>query len=126
MAAGPQRTARDAKPEQWHDIPDGFYLVGDTDRPAPEFQRALVDAVRTVTHIAEPDAHGRIIGTPLQQPGVVNYAIRSMGLCNGMTAARFVTTTEVYPDSAGVSAAECNAAQAMTVTAAIAYLQRAG
>ena len=120
----PAKAARDGKSVEWHDIPDGFYLVGDTERPAPEFQRALIDAVRRVTHIAEPDARGCIIGTPLQQPGVINYATRALGLCSGMTDARFVTTTEVYPDSPGVSAAECNEAQAVTVSAAIAFLQR--
>ncbi len=121
---GPAKAARDAKPEQWHDIPDGFYLVGDTGRPEPEFQRALIDAVRRVTHIAEPDEQGCIIGMPLQQPGVISFAIRSLGLCNGMSNARFVTTTEVYPDSAGVSAEECNEAQGVVVTAAIGYLRR--
>ena len=95
---GPAKAARDGVPFDWHAIPDGFYLVGDTERPAPEFQRALIDAVRRVTHIAEPDEHGRIIGAALQQAGVINLAKRSLGLCGGMTDARFVTTTEVYPD----------------------------
>ena len=65
--------------------------------PSPAFQRALIDAVRRVTHIAKPDEHGRIIGAALQQEGVINLAKRSSGLCGGMTDARFVTTTEVYP-----------------------------
>ena len=94
---GPAKAARDGKPFDLHDIPDGFYLVGDVERPAPEFQRALIAAVRQVTQIAEADEHGCIIATPLQQPGVINYAKRALGLCGGMTAARFVTTTEVYP-----------------------------
>ena len=120
----PAKAARDGKPEDRHDIPDGFYLVGDSDRPTPEFQRALIDAVRRVTHIAEPDEHGCIIGAPVRQPGVINYAIRSLGLCIGMTDARLVTTTEVYPDSAGVSAAACNEAQGVVVSAGIGYLRR--
>jgi hypothetical protein len=41
-----------------------------------------------------------------------------------MTGARFVTTTEVYPDSPTATPAECNEAQAVTVTAAIDYLLR--
>ena len=123
--AGPAKAARDGTTFDWHPIPDGFYLVADTERPAPEFQRALIDAVRGVTPIAEADADGRIIGEPLQQPGVINYAKRALGLCGGMTDARFVTTTEVYPDSPRTSPAECNAAQVATITAAIAYLQRA-
>jgi hypothetical protein len=122
---GPAKAARDGVVFDWHAIPDGFYLVGDTERPAPDFQRALIDAVRRVTRIAEPDENGRIIGEPLQQPGVINYAKRALGLCGGMTGARLVTTTEVYPDSPATSPAECNAAQVETVRAAIDYLQRA-
>jgi Succinylglutamate desuccinylase / Aspartoacylase family len=122
---GPAKAARDGKAFDWHDIPDGFYLVGDTERPEPEFQRALIDAVRRVTQIAEADEHGRLIGTPLQQPGVINYAKRMLGLCGGMTRARFVTTTEVYPDSPTATPAQCNEAQAVTVSSAIAYLLRA-
>jgi hypothetical protein len=122
---GPAKAARDGKAFDWHAIPDGFYLVGDAERPEPEFQRALIDAVRRVTHIAEPDEHGRIIGEPMQQPGVINYAKRSLGLCGGMTDARFVTTTEVYPDSPRTSPAECNAAQVATIEAAIDFLLRA-
>ncbi len=119
---GPAKAARDGKPFDWHAIPDGFYLVGDTERPAPEFQRALIEAVREVTHVADADEHGCIIGTPLQQPGVINYAKRALGLCGGMTDAPLVTTTEVYPDSPTATPAQCNEAQAVTVTAAIAYL----
>jgi hypothetical protein len=121
---GPARAARDGKAFDWHAIPDGFYLVGDTERPAPDFQRALVEAVQRVTHIAEADDHGCIIGTPLEQPGVINYAKRALGLCGGMTDAGLVTTTEVYPDSPTTTPAECNEAQVATVTAAIAYLLR--
>ncbi len=121
---GPAKAARDGKAFDFHDIPDGFYLVGDSERPAPDFQRALIAAVREVTHIAEPDERGAIIGTTMTQPGVINYAKRALGLCGGMTDARFVTTTEVYPDSPTATPAECNEAQAVTVTAAIEYLLR--
>jgi len=120
---GPAKAARDGTAFDRHDIPDGFYLVGDSERPEPEFQRALIDAVRQVTHIAKPDEHGRLIGATLQQDGVVHLAKRASGLCGGMTDARFVTTTEVYPDSASASAAECNEAQVAAVRAAIHHLQ---
>ena len=125
---GPAKAARDGTAPDLTAIPDGFYLVADRDRPEPAFQRALVDAVRRVTHIAEPDANGRIIGIALQQPGVVTIAKRSAGLCGGMTDARFVTTTEVYPDSPSASPSQCNAAQVAAVTAAIDHLlaSRAG
>lgn len=121
---GPAKAARDGKANDRHAIPDGFYLVGDTERPVPEFQRALIAAVRCVTRIAEADGQGRLIGETLQQPGVINYPQRSLGLCGAMTAARFVTTTEVYPDSPTASLAQCNEAQGATVTAAIDYLRR--
>ena len=121
---GPAKAARDGLPFARDDIPDGFYLVGDVERPVPAFQRALIDAVRRVTPIAEADEGGRIIGEPLQQPGVINYAQRSLGLCGGFTDARFVTTTEVYPDGPGMTPARCNEAQVATVRAAIDYLLR--
>ena len=119
---GPAKAARDGKPFDPHAIPDGFYLVGDTERPEPDFQRALIDAVRRVTHIAGNDERGRLLGETPQQPGVINYPKRTLGLCGGMTGARFVTTTEVYPDSPAASPAQCNEAQVVTVGAAIDYL----
>ena len=121
---GPAKAARDGTAFDRHDIPDGFYLVGDSERPEAAFQRAIIDAVQQVTHIAKPDEHGRLIGVALQQEGVVHLAQRSSGLCGGMTGARFVTTTEVYPDSASASAAQCNEAQVAAVRAAIDYLQK--
>ena len=120
---GPAKAARDGVTFQPHPIPDGFYLVADSDRPAPDFQRAVIEAVRRVTHIAESDEQGRLLGDVVQQPGVVNYPKRTLGLCGGMTDARFVTTTEVYPDSARTTAAECNSAQRAAVEAAIVVLR---
>ncbi|CAE7264440.1 unnamed protein product, partial [Symbiodinium sp. CCMP2456] len=52
-----------------------------------------------VTHIAPPDAKGKIIGEPVVQEGVINVPLKSLGLCGSMTGAKFVSTTEVYPDS---------------------------
>lgn len=123
---GPAKAARDGVPFDRHVIPDGFYLVADSTRPAPEFQRALIDAVRRVTRIAAADERGLIIGAPLQQEGVIGLAQRSLGLCGGMTDARFVTTTEVYPDSPTASPAQCNEAQIAAVNAAIDHLLTQG
>jgi hypothetical protein len=120
---GPAKAARDGVALEWHVIPDGFYLVADRERPEAGFQRALINAVRRVTHIARPDQHGHIIGAALQQEGVINIAQRSSGLCGGMTDARFVTTTEVYPDSPTAPPDQCNEAQAVAVSSAIEYLQ---
>ena len=122
---GPAKAARDGVAFEPHDIPDGFYLVGDSERPEPAFQRALIEAVQPITHIAKPDAQGRLIGIGLQQEGVVHLAKRTSGLCGGMTGAKYVTTTEVYPDSPSASPAQCNAAQVAAVRAAIAFLTKA-
>ena len=121
---GPAKAARDGVAPEWHAIPDGFYLVGDTERPEPGFQGALIHAVRQVTRIAKADAEGRIIGAVVQQEGVINLAKRASGLCGGMTDARFVTTTEVYPDSPLTNPAECLDAQRAAVSAAIEYLEQ--
>ncbi len=117
----PALCARDGKPFEPETIPDGFYLVGDTARPELGFQRAIIDAVAAVTHIAAADADGKLIGVPTAAPGVVLLACGSRGLCAGMTKARFVTTTEVYPDSPRTTAAQCNTAQVTAACAAIDY-----
>lgn len=123
----PALAARDGKPFEPGTIPDGFYLVGDTENPQPEFQKAIIDAVAKVTHIAPPDADGRIIGELPAQPGVINYPLRKLGLCASISGAPYVTTTEVYPDSPNANAQQCNDAQAAAVRAAIDYvLARSG
>src|SRR3546814_3912545 len=63
------------------------------------FRSAVIDAVAKVTHIAPADADGRIIGSPVVAPGVIEYDVGRLGLCAGITGARYTTTTEVYPDS---------------------------
>ncbi len=52
---------------------------------------------------------------------MINYPFEKLGLCAGITGARYTTTTEVYPDSPGVTAEECNAAQVAAARAAIGY-----
>jgi hypothetical protein len=115
----PALAARDGKAFEPGEIPDGFYTVGDTRNPQPEFQQAIIAAVAEVTHIAPADAKGEIIGSPVVAPGVINYPVRSLGLCAGITEAPFVTTTEVYPDSPRATPEQCNAAQVAAVCAAI-------
>jgi len=122
----PALAARDAKKQDKWDIPDGFYLVGDSEKPAAGFQRAIIESVQKITHIAPADADGRIIGEPLQQPGVINYAARSLGLCMGVTAAEYVTTTEVYPDSPRVDAENCIQAQVAAVCGGLEYIASEG
>lgn len=115
----PALAARDGKASKPGEIPDGFYLVDDSERPQPEFQQAIIHAVQAVTHIAPADANGEIIGSTVVSPGVIRYPFRQLGLCAGVTDARFKTTTEVYPDSPSASAEQCNAAQVAAVCAAI-------
>ncbi|QLG89365.1 M14 family metallocarboxypeptidase [Chitinibacter bivalviorum] len=118
---GPAKAARDGVAFEYHDIPDGFYLVGDSEKPAADFQRSIIDAVAKVTHIAAADAQGCLIGEPLQQLGVINYAKKALGLCGGITDAPLVTTTEVYPDSPSANAEQCNQAQVAAISAALRY-----
>ncbi len=115
----PALAARDGKTFEPGEIPDGFYLVDDTDGPQPGFQQAIIDAVAKVTHIAPADANGEIIGSPVVAPGVIRYALKELGLCAGITGAKYKTTTEVYPDSPRATPEQCNAAQVAAVRAAI-------
>lgn len=115
----PALAARDGKPFVPGTIPDGFYLVDDAGCPEPAFQQAIIDAVSAVTHIAPADGNGEIIGSPVVAPGVIRYELEALGLCAGITRARFRTTTEVYPDSPRATPEQCNAAQVAAVRAAI-------
>lgn len=117
----PALAARDGKDYEPDTIPDGFYLVGDSENPQPAFQQAVIAAVAKLTHIAPADAQGRIIGSPAVAPGVINYPLQRLGLCAGMTRARYTTTTEVYPDSPRATPQQCNDAQVAAVCAAIDY-----
>jgi hypothetical protein len=117
----PALAARDGKPFEPGTIPDGFYLVDDTENPQPAFQQAIIDAVAQVTHIAPSDPDGTIIGSPVVSPGVIRYALVELGLCAGITGARYTTTTEVYPDSPRATPEQCNAAQVAAARAAIDY-----
>ena len=115
----PALAARDGKPYEPGEIPDGFYTVGDSVNPQLPFQQAVIDAVAKVTHIAPADARGEIIGSAVVSPGVILYPVKSLGLCAGVTDATYVTTTEVYPDSPRTTPDECNAAQAAAVRGAL-------
>jgi hypothetical protein len=115
----PALAARDGVPYVPGEIPDGFYLVDDSEHPQPAFQQAIITAVAKVTHIAPADRHGEIIGSPMVAPGVIEYALKQLGLCASITNAPYKTTTEVYPDSPQASAEQCNAAQVAAVCAAI-------
>ncbi len=118
------KNLRDGKDEELTEIPDGFYLVGDTRKPHKEFQKAIIDSVRKVTHIAPADKEGRLIGVPLEQEGVVNYDKRKLFLCGGFSEAEYITTTEVYPDSPRATDEICIQAQVEAIKGGINFLQR--
>lgn len=117
----PALAARDGKAFEPGGIPDGFYLVDDSANPQPAFQAAVIEAVAKVTHIAPADERGEIIGSPVMAHGVIEYPLKALGLCAGITNARYTTTTEVYPDSPRATPAQCNDAQVAAVRAAIDY-----
>lgn len=118
----PALAARDGKDFIKGTIPDGFYVVGDTENPQNAFQQAIIDGVSQVTHIAPADEKGEIIGSTVVQHGVINYPLKALGLCSSVTGCIYNTTTEVYPDSPTATPAECNLAQVAAITSAIDYV----
>ena len=118
----PALSARDAIEQKVWNIPDGFYLVGNTPNPQHEFQKAIIKEVEKVTHIAPADESGKLIGVDIEQFGVINYAGRELGLCMGLTDAPYVTTTEVYPDSPKSDDENCIIAQVAAITGALDYI----
>ena len=103
-------------------LEDFLARVATRDPHQPEFQQAIIAAVERVTHIAPADTRGDIIGSPVVAPGVIRYPLRALGLCAGITGARCVSTTEVYPDSPRATPEQCNAAQVAAVCAAIDFV----
>lgn len=119
----PALAARDGLDLPFEEIPDGFYLVGAEDKPQPAFQKAIIDSVRPVTHIAAPDSNGEIIGKPVQQEGIINYPASKLKFCVGVTDAPYVTTTEVYPDSPRVTPQNCIDAQIAAICGGLDFLK---
>ena len=116
----PAKAARDGEdfdPDE--EIPDGFYLVGDSECPQSEWHAAIINAVREVTHIAPGDT---ICGEKSTQEGTIAVPTRSLFLCSSATNASFATTTEVYPDSPRTDGEQCNLAQVAAVTAGLDFL----
>lgn len=115
----PALCARDGKEYEPGLVPDGFYLVDDSENLQPAFQQSIIAAVERVTHIAPPDADGKIIGSPVIAHGVIEYPQSKYAMCASITGARFTTTTEVYPDSPRATPEQCNLAQVSAVCAAL-------
>ena len=118
----PALEQRDAIAQDNWDIPDGFYLVGDSECPNKDFQTAIIKSVEKITHIAPADKDGKIIGGLLAQHGVINYPTKKLGLCSGFSNCQYGTTTEVYPDSHLVTDEECIKAQVAAIVGGLDYL----
>ena len=65
------------------------------------------------------------VATP-PAPGVIEYPLKALGLCAGITGARYTTTTEVYPDSPRATPEQCNDAQAAAVHAGFDFALASG
>ncbi|KAL3781886.1 hypothetical protein ACHAWO_010048 [Cyclotella atomus] len=120
----PAKAARDGELEYDAHIPDGFYLVGDTIDSQLDWYKYMIAAVEKVTHIAPADEDNTLIGEPVVSPGVLLVPKKNLGLCAGgaVPDAKFIVTTEVYPDSARTNPEECIVAQVETVCAAFDYI----
>jgi hypothetical protein len=125
----PAKHAKAGLPYHGEVIPDGFYLVGDdesSDRKKSEqvpFCQAIIESVKKITHIAEPDPNGNIIDEPMVAEGIILVPVEQLGLCCSCTKAVFTATTEVYPDSPrGISADTCNQAQVAAILGAMEYI----
>ena len=75
-----------------------------------------------VTHIAPADDKGEIIGSPVIAHGVIEYPLVKLGLCAGITDAKYTTTTEVYPDSPLVTDEICIEAQVAVISGGLKHL----
>eukprot|EP00286_Rhodomonas_abbreviata_P007722 CAMPEP_0181327328 /NCGR_PEP_ID=MMETSP1101-20121128/22038_1 /TAXON_ID=46948 /ORGANISM="Rhodomonas abbreviata, Strain Caron Lab Isolate" /LENGTH=310 /DNA_ID=CAMNT_0023435971 /DNA_START=221 /DNA_END=1153 /DNA_ORIENTATION=+ len=115
----PAKAARDGVRFEPGTIPDGFYLVGNSEAPYPEWHTAMIEAVKQETHIA-PDAS--ILGEPVGPPGCIFVPSSSLGLCASATNATYAATTEVYPDSEQADDEVCNRAQVACITGGLDYL----
>lgn len=127
----PALAARDGVFQTNFAIPDGFYLVGDSLRPAKEFQAAVIRGVSEVTHIAPPDNDGpnpTINGVSIEQEGVYSAPAGELGLCMGLSShvpgVKYVTTTEVYPDSDRATDEMCTLAQVAAIASGLDYIIR--
>jgi hypothetical protein len=118
----PAKAARDGVELGDFAIPDGFFLVGDTENPQPEWHAAMIAAVKAVTHIAPADAKGQIIEADVTQEGTITYPLQALSLCASVTNAAYATTTEVYPDSAKATAEQCNRAQVACIAGGLDFL----
>ena len=130
QAAGPQvphdrclaarRTARHAaappaRAVEWHHLPRERLAAARSGAG-----RWLSRGLRAGRECAVRDL--RRVGAPLEQEGVINYPVKELFLCTGVTAAKYTTTTEVYPDSPKATPEICIQAQIAAIRGALDYL----
>jgi hypothetical protein len=122
----PAKASRDGVVDPPPDsIPDGFYLVSDSTKTheTANWYESMIESVRKVTHIAPSDPDGTLIGEKVVQEGVIAIpSPKLLGLCAGVTNAKFATTTEVYPDSQTATPEICNEAQVACILGALNYV----
>jgi len=118
----PALAARDGKDIPIEEIPQGFYLVGDEDRPELGFQKAMINAVEKITLIAPPDSEGEILGKPAVSHGVILYPMRELGLSGILTDAPFHSTTEIYPDGTWMTPQASVAGQLAAIRGGLDYV----
>lgn len=119
----PAKAAMDGVVNTNWNIPDGFYLVGNKEKPYADFQKAVLDSVEKVTHIAEADDNNKLIGEDVAQRGVILLPTSNLGLCISFSQAEYATTTEVYPDSPKATPEQCIQAQVAAVVGALDFLK---
>ena len=71
----------------------------------------MIEAVRAVTHIAPPDAEGKIIGAEVKQEGVIHYPAKELHLCSSVTNADYCTTQRCTSTVKTVTDDQCNRAK---------------
>ncbi len=120
----PAKAAREGTVNTNWNIPDGFYLVADAQAEQVAFQQAILAEVAKVTQIAPADEQGKLIGEPVIVPGLISYPKQALGLCGRVTAAPYVSTTEVYPDSPVATPEQCIQAQVAAIRGALTFLSK--
>jgi hypothetical protein len=119
----PAKAARDGIKDYDDHIPDGFYLVGDSQTNHIEWYNYVLERVEKVTHIAEMEEDNTLSGYPAASRGLILVPAKELGLCGGgCVDADYVMTTEVYPDSERTTSEDCVRAQVEAVCAAVDYL----
>lgn len=124
----PAKAARDGLTEYDNHIPDGFYLVGDSVNSQSEWYNAILNAVEGATHIAEMESDNTISGYSATSRGLIEVPCKELGLCAGgaIPKAKYVATTEVYPDSDRTTEEDCINAQVEAICAAHDFILKKG